>query len=130
MKYDTQVVQIQPVITGAQNILIVLPTDVNVDRLAAGLAFYLSLKRINKNVSIITDGVLTVGFTHLFGIGDVKSQIPQTTAGNYTVTLGGVVAPDGKDPALQNLDWSPTGPTKADLKLVFHALRFFQIRKY
>lgn len=122
MKYDAQISQIQPVISGAQNILIVIPTEVNIDRLAAGLAFFLSLKRANKNVSIISDGVLTVGFTRLFGIGDVKNQLPQTSAGNYTITLGGVVAPDGKVPALQNLDWSPTGPTKADLKLVFHVM--------
>lgn len=122
MKYDAQVAQIQPVISGAQNILIVIPTEVTVDRLAAGLAFYLSLKQAGKNVSIISDGVLTVGFTHLFSIGDVKNQLPQTSAGNYTITLGGVVAPDGKVPALQNLDWSPTGPTKADLKLVFHVM--------
>lgn len=122
MKYDAQVSQIQPVITSTQNILIVLPTEINADRLAGGLALYLSLKKANKNVSIVSDGVLTVAFTTLFGIGDVKNQIPQTTAGNYTITLGGVVAPDGKVPALQNLDWSPTGPTRADLKLVFHVM--------
>lgn len=122
MKYDAQVAQIQPVISSAQNILIILPTEVTHDRLAAGLAFYLSLRRASKNVSIISDGVLTVGFTHLFGIGDIKNQLPQTTASNYTITLGGVVAPDGKVPALQNLDWSPSGPTKADLKLTFHVM--------
>lgn len=120
MKYDLQVSQIQPVITGAQNILIAIPTEVTIDRLASGLALFLSLKQANKNVAIVTDGVLTVGFTHLFGIGNVKNQLPQNSSGNYTITLGNVVTPDGHIPALQNLDWAPTGQTKSDLKLVFH----------
>lgn len=120
MKYDTQITQIQPIISGVQNILIVLPTDVTIDCLASGLALYLSLKTARKNASIVTDGPLTVGFSHLFGIGEVRSQIPQTSSGNYSITLGGVVDRTGKVPALQNLDWAPTGPTKTDLKLVFH----------
>lgn len=120
MKYDPQISQIQPIIAGAQNILIVLPTEVTIDRLAAGLALYLSLKTAGKNVSIVTDGPLTVDFTRLFGIGEVKSQIPQNSSGNYSITLGGVVDSTGKVPALQNLDWTPTGSTKTDLKLVFH----------
>lgn len=120
MKYDLQVSQIQPVITGAQNILIAIPTEITIDRLAAGLALYLSLKQAGKNVAIVTDGVLTVGFTHLFGIGNVKNALPQNSSGDYTITLGNVVSPDGHIPALQNLDWAPTGNTKSDLKLVFH----------
>lgn len=122
MKYDLQVSQTQPVIASAQNILIAIPTEVTIDRLASGLALYLSLKQTGKNVSIVTEGILTVGYTHLFGIGEVRNQLPQTSEGNYTITLGGVVAPDGKVPALQNLDWSPVGPTKADLKLTFHVM--------
>jgi hypothetical protein len=122
MKYDAQISQISPQITSAQNILIAIPTEITADRLASGLALYLSLKQAGKNVSIVTDGVLTVGFTHLFGIGDVKNQIPQTNSGNYTVTLGGVVDSSGHIPSLQNLDWSPSGQTKSDLKLVFHVV--------
>lgn len=120
MKYDLQVSQIQPVITSAQNILIAIPTDVTIDRLASGLALYLSLKQTGKNVSIVTEGTLTVGFTHLFGIGNVKNILPQNSSGNYTITLGNVVTPDGHIPALQNLDWAPCGQTKSDLKLTFH----------
>ncbi|MFA5932728.1 MAG: hypothetical protein WCV81_00510 [Microgenomates group bacterium] len=120
MKYDLQVSQIQPVITGAQSILIAIPTDVTIDRLASGLALYLSLKIAGKNVGIVTDGVLTVGFTHLFGIGNVKNTLPQNSSGNYTITLGNVVGSDGLIPSLQNLDWAPTGQTKSDLKLTFH----------
>ena len=113
MKYDAQISQISPLINGAQNILIALPSEVSVDKLASGLALYLSLKTAGKNVSIMTDGTLTVHFTHLFGIGEVKNQISQTSGGNYTLTLGGVVSPDGHIPSLQNLDWSPAGQTKS-----------------
>lgn len=120
MKYDGQIAQISPIITSAQNILIAIPTEVSADRLASGLSLYLSLKQAGKNVSIVSDGNLTAGLANLFGIGEVKNQILPTSGGNYTITLGGVVSPDGRIPSLQNLDWSPTGQTKSDLKLVFH----------
>jgi len=112
MKYDPQVAQIAPILQGAQNILVALPTEVTVDRLAAGLALYLSLKSSGKNVSIVSDGIITAGHAALFGVGEIKNQVTGTGSGDYTITLGGVVAPDGKVPTLQNLNWAPSGPTK------------------
>lgn len=120
MKYDLQVSQIQPIIHSAQNILIAVSSEVSEDKLASGLALFLSLKQAGKNVSIVSDAALTVGFTHLFGIGNIKNSLPQSSGGNYTITLGNVVGTDGMIPALQNLDWAPCGTNKTDLKLTFH----------
>ena len=107
MKYTQEISQIQPTLTPAQNILIVLPSEINIDKLASGLSLFLSLKTFGKNVSIVTEGIIRVGHSDLFGVGQVGSQITSTKGGDLTITLGGVVSPDGKVPALQNLDWAP-----------------------
>lgn len=122
MKYTQEISQIQPILQSAQNILIVLPSEINIDKLASGLSLFLSLKQSGKNVSIVTEGIIRVGHSNLFGVGQVGSQITATKGGDLTITLGGVVSIDGKVPALQNLDWAPTGVEKKDLKLTFHVM--------
>lgn len=122
MKYTQEISQIQPTLQTAQTILVVLPSEINIDKLASGLSLFLSLKTLGKNVSIVTEGIIRVGHSDLFGVGQVGSQITSTKGGDLTITLGGVVSPDGKVPALQNLDWAPTGAEKKDLKLTFHVL--------
>ena len=123
MKYNSELSQIQPILATAQNILIALPSEINIDKLASGLSLFLSLKTLDKNVSIVTEGIIKVGHSDLFGVGQVGSQINSNKGGNLTITLGGVVSPDGKVPALQNLDWAPTGAEKKDLKLTFHVMQ-------
>lgn len=123
MKYTQEISQIQPTLTSAQNILIVLSSEISIDKLAAGLSLFLSLKQFGKNVSIVTEGIIRVGHSDLFGVGQVGSQIIATKGGDLTITLGGIVSPDGKVPALQNLDWAPTGAEKKDLKLTFHVMQ-------
>lgn len=122
MKYTAEINEIQKVLPGAQNILIVLPSEINIDKLASGLSLFLSLKQAGKNVSIVTEGIIRVGHSNLFGVGQVGSQITLAKGGDLTITLGEVVSPDGKVPALQNLDWAPTGSEKKDLKLTFHVM--------
>ncbi|MDO8570717.1 MAG: hypothetical protein Q7R97_03995 [Candidatus Daviesbacteria bacterium] len=122
MKYNQEISQIQPTLQTAQNILIVLPSEISIDKLASGLSLFLSLKQSGKNMSIVTEGIIRVGHSNLFGVGQVGSQITATKGGDLTITLGGVVSPDGKVPALQNLDWAPTGTEKKDLKLTFHVM--------
>ncbi|MDO8570427.1 MAG: hypothetical protein Q7R97_02480 [Candidatus Daviesbacteria bacterium] len=122
MKYNQELSQIQQPLQTAQNILIVLPAEISIDKLASGLSLFLSLKTAGKNVSIVTEGIIRVGHSDLFGVGQVGSQITSLKGGNLTITLGGVVSSDGKVPALQNLDWAPTGSEKKDLKLTFHVM--------
>lgn len=118
MKYDAQLSELQKVLPGAKNILIALSSQPAVDDLAAGLALFLSLTSAGKNVSIVSEGVIRVGHTNLFGIGQIQNKLPQTSGGNLVVSLGGVVS-GGTVPALEKLDWYPQG---SDLNLVFHVI--------
>ena len=123
MKYEPQSLEIGNLLASAKNILITLPAEASVDDLAAGLALYLSLEQANKNPYIVTEGVIRVGHSHLFGIGQVQNKLPQLSGGNFVITLGGVVVPDasgqGSVPALEKLNWYPQGN---DLNLVFHVV--------
>src|SRR3990172_12578464 len=120
MKYEAQLSEVIRLLPSVQNVVIALPAEADVDELAAGLALFLSLEQAGKKTSIITEGVIRVGHTNLFGVGQIQNKIPQAEGGNFTVTLGGIVASDKTVPSLQNLDWAPSGPQMQDLKLVFH----------
>lgn len=120
MKYDSLLTEVKNRLPSAQNILIALPTTAGVDEFAAGLALFLSLQEAGKNASIATDGIVRVGHSNLFGVGQIQNKLPDTIGGNLIVTLGGVVSQDasGKSivPALEELNWHPQG---TDLELVF-----------
>lgn len=119
MKYDASLTSVQQSLPASQNILIVLPKSVNVDQLAAGLALYLALKQAGKEASIVTEATILVEHTNLFGVGKIQNQIPKTQNGDFILTLGGVVASDGKIPAVEKMDYFPKGN---DLNLVFKVI--------
>lgn len=118
-KYEQLAANLKTNLTSAQNILIALPINPEVDHLAAGLALFLSLQTVNKKVSIVSDSIIRVGHTNLFGVDQVKTTI-ESENGDFILSLGGVVQYDslGKAivPALQELTWHPSG---GDLDLVF-----------
>lgn len=116
MKYQSELSQVQQLLPNAQIILIALPSDADIDVLASGLALFLSLEQANKKVTIATEGVIKVGHTHLFGVGKIQNKLPQLSGGDFIITLGGVATPDGKVPAVEKMDYFPTG---TDLNLVF-----------
>lgn len=120
MKYDAQTAQVKTLLPGAQNILILLPPEAGIDQLAAGLALYLSLEQIKKNVAIATEGIIRVGHTQLFGVGQIQNKIPPSSSGDLVLTLGGVVVPgpNGQEGALplEKMDYQASG---SDLKLIF-----------
>ncbi|MBI4039848.1 hypothetical protein HY389_00650 [Candidatus Daviesbacteria bacterium] len=120
MKYDGALSQVQGLIPTTKNVLIALPSQVNVDQLAAGLALKLSLEQSQREATVVTDGVIRVGHSNLFGVGDVQNQLAQGGGGSLVITLGGVADPQTNTvPALEKLDWNTSGN---DLNLVFHVL--------
>lgn len=119
MKYDSQISELKNLLPAAKNILIALPKGADIDRLAAGLALFLTLEATGKQVSIVCDDNILVGQSHLFGVDHVQKSLPQTEGGNLTLTLEGVAASDGTVPALQKLDWYAEGN---NLNLVFHVI--------
>lgn len=118
-KYDSALGNLKDQITAAKSVLIALPAQPSIDTLSAGLALYLSLKQISKEVSIVSESNPTVSVSNLYGIGQLSNALPKTDGGNLTLTLEGVVASDGTVPALEKLDWFPQGN---NLNLVFHVL--------
>lgn len=129
MKYDTQLVEIKNLLPSAKSVLIALPVNSDIDKLAAGLALYLSLEQSfggaqNKQVTIVCEDTIKVGQAHLFAIDRVRQNLPPTSAGNLVLTLEGVelMQEGGKltPKALEKLDWYGEGNN--NLNLVFHVL--------
>ncbi len=119
MKYDSQLTTVKNLLPTAQNILITLPSNSDIDKLSAGLSLFLALEAAGKNVSIACDDTIRVGQAHLFGIDHVKITIPSSNSGNLVLTLEGVASINGTIPALERLDWYAENN---NLNLVFHVL--------
>lgn len=119
MKYDAQIGQIQSQLPAAKSILIALSEQPSIDELASGLAMFLAFHQSGKEVAIVSQGTIKVSQSHLYGIDQVRNSLPQTSGGDLTLTLEGVVAADGTVPALEKLDWFPEGQ---NLNLVFHVM--------
>lgn len=121
--FDTQINEIKNKLDSVQNVLVVLPKEVSMDKLAAGLALYLSLKASGKNANIVSEALPLVSHSNLFGIGEIKNSLPKGS-GNFMVHLDGVADPGANDPTkkvptLEKLDWYTSDST---LNLVFHVV--------
>ena len=119
MKYDSQITELKNLLPSARNILIALPSGLDIDKLAAGLSLFLTLEAAGKEVSIVSDDNILVGQAHLFGVDHVQKSLPSTEGGNLTLTLEGVAASDNTVPSLEKLDWYAENN---NLNLVFHVL--------
>lgn len=122
LKYDHQLTEVKSRLPVANRNLIVLSQNLNTDHLAAGLSLYLSLKSAGKKVDIVSTGTPLVSHTNLYGVGELKNDIPKAGGGNFIIALDGVVDNTGsmqQVPALEKLDWYPEG---SKLNLVFHVV--------
>ncbi|MBI2017538.1 hypothetical protein HYS92_00660 [Candidatus Daviesbacteria bacterium] len=119
MKYDSQIVELKNLLPTAKSILIAIPKDADIDKMAAALALFLVLESLGKQVSIVSDDDIKVSSGHLFGVDHVQKSLPKTDGGNLTITLEGVAASDNTIPALEKLDWAAENN---NLNLVFHVL--------
>lgn len=122
LKYDHQLTEVKTRLPAANRILIVLPQNLNTDNLAAGLSLYLALKSTGKKVDIVSTGTPLVAYSNLYGLGEIKNEVSKAGAGNFIISLDGVVDNTGTMqtvPALEKLDWYPEG---SKLNLVFHVV--------
>ncbi len=117
-KYDSQLGDLKNRIASASNVLIFLPAEITVDKLAASLSLMLALKQSGKRAAVVTQDTIRVSHTNLYGVGDVANELPKG-GGDLTLILEGVVDSAGKVPALEKLDWYPEG---ANLNMVFHVV--------
>lgn len=119
MKYDSQLTELKNLLPNAKNILIALPVGSSIDKLAAGLALFLTLQAQGKQVSIVCEDNILVAQSHLIAVDHIVKSLPSTEGGNLTLTLEGVAASDGTVPSLEKLDWYAEN---GHLNLVFHVL--------
>lgn len=120
-KYDSNLTELKNLLPTAKKILIALPasSDSDIDRLAAGLALFLSLTSQGKEVYVVCEETTTVGQAYLFGIDHIQKNLPRVGGGNMTLIFEGVAASDNTVPALENLDWYAENN---NLNLVFHVV--------
>lgn len=67
--------ELQDKINQAKSFLIVLPSNPTFDKVAAGLALFLSLKKKGKEVSIICATQMLAGFNHLISVDKVADKV-------------------------------------------------------
>ena len=75
MSFFPDLKQVQEALNSAQTIFIVLPAQVNFDKTAAALAFFLSLKKAGKQVFIGCSAPMTVEFSSLVGVDKIQSKL-------------------------------------------------------
>jgi hypothetical protein len=66
---------VQKPLLDAKTVLVVLPQSVDFDKISAGLALYLSLKKSGKNVEIVAPEKLIVEYSSLVGADKVKNGV-------------------------------------------------------
>lgn len=66
---------IQEILAAAKSIFIVLPKNSDYDKVAAGLALFLSLKQTGRQVSIASPRQMTVEFSSLVGVDKIKNKL-------------------------------------------------------
>lgn len=122
MQVDGLVVDLKNLFPNCKNILIALPVGASIDKLSSGLALYLSLKQVGKEVSIVSEDTILVSQAHLFGIDQVQKTLPETGNGDLVITLEGVASVDQssetgwKVPNLTNIDYNTT---VGNMELIF-----------
>lgn len=119
MKYDSQIVELKNLLPNAKSVLIAIPANADMDKMAAALGLFLILETQGKQASVVCDDDIKVSSSHLFGVDHIQKTLPKTDGGNLTLTLEGVAASDNTIPALEKLDWYAEN---SNLNLVFHVL--------
>ncbi len=102
--------QVQGNLTKAQNILIAVSKNSGLDGLASGLALYLSLRKLKKNVTIFAKDPTVNDARLLYGVGDIGKKL-----GSKDLVIEVNDAIKNVDKVTYNLD-------KDVLKIVIHAL--------
>lgn len=75
MKIPFQLDPVKDGLRNAKTVLVVIPQNPQVDWVAAGLAWYLSLNKLDINVSVACPSDMTVTFNRLFGVDKISKKI-------------------------------------------------------
>jgi len=75
MRDNNDFTPVEEALASAQTLAIVLPTILNVDKVAAALSLFLSLKKAGKQVSIACVLPMTVEYSSLVGVNKITQKI-------------------------------------------------------
>lgn len=67
--------KLKEVLASAQRILVAIPENPNLDKVAASLSFSLSLKKAGKTTTVVCPQEMTVEFSQLVGVDKVTNKI-------------------------------------------------------
>ncbi|MBI4058175.1 hypothetical protein HY408_00240 [Candidatus Gottesmanbacteria bacterium] len=84
MDISTEVIAFKETLEPARTVVIVMPEVASRDAIAAGLALYLSLKQLQKTVTVVCGKPATVGLSHLVGINKLTTK---TGNKNFVISL-------------------------------------------
>jgi nanoRNase/pAp phosphatase (c-di-AMP/oligoRNAs hydrolase) len=74
MAYQLNFNSVQQALTTAQPVLVIVPKRPSLDKVAAALALFLSLKKAGKEASIVCPDKMTVEFSSLIGLDKITQQ--------------------------------------------------------
>ncbi len=74
MKNSYDFTPVEEVLAPAQTFAVVLPTNLNTDKIAAALALFLSLKKAGKQVSIVCSTPMIVEYSSLIGVDKIGQK--------------------------------------------------------
>lgn len=77
MNQNLDLTPLSALLNASQSILIVLPTKVDLDKIAASLGFYLALKKNNKKAAVVCSQSMTVQFSQLVGVDKITNKLGQ-----------------------------------------------------
>lgn len=91
--------KLQDKLNQAKSFLVILPSNPTFDKVASGLALFLSLKKRGKDVNIICPTAMLAGFNHLIGIDKVTDRI-----GNRNLLISFDYVKDAIEKVSYNMD--------------------------
>ena len=84
MDISVEVNAFKGILTSSSTVVILLPESANRDAVAAGLALYLSLLNLGKNVTVAYPKAAIVGWSHLVGLNKLTQKLGNK---NFVISL-------------------------------------------
>jgi len=101
MNQNSNLQKLQQALSPAQSILVTMPQSLNLDKVAASLALYLSLKKTGKAVTVVCPQSIKVEFSQLVGVDKVTDKI-----GNRNLTVSFDYVKDSIEKVSYNIEGS------------------------
>mgnify|MGYP001071609725 CR=1 FL=1 len=75
MNLKSELQELQQVLSSSQSVLIIIPSNPSLDKVAAALSLYLSLEKNGKITTIVCSQPMTVEFSQLVGVDKITNRV-------------------------------------------------------